>query len=238
MVKSWVLNLARIFGFSVILAAWSWLNRNELEPVVTVIMIIGGVAVMFPIAWIGRRLLDAKPTPDRTKAVTTGVHYAIVPSLGTAIIAAIKVGRVWPGWVIPLSREIGWILMVVTGVAMLLTVLNLALGGLGAPFAVALSQRLAVNGLYAWTRNPMVLSTIAFLISVGFWLQSMLFILWMIVLVIPAWLYLLRVFEERELEIRFGASYLAYKARTPMLWPRRPAPPPASMKAEQESENG
>lgn len=117
---------------------------------------------------------------------------------------------------------------------MLLTVLNLALGGLGAPFAVALSQRLAVNGLYAWTRNPMVLSTIAFLISVGLWLQSMLFILWMIVLVIPAWLYLLRVFEERELEIRFGASYLAYKARTPMLWPRRPAPPPASTKAEQE----
>jgi len=32
----------------------------------------------------------------------------------------------------------------------------------------------------------------------------------------------LKAFEERELEIRFGASYLEYKARTPMLWPRRP----------------
>ena len=27
---------------------------------------------------------------------------------------------------------------------------------------------------------------------------------------------------ERELEIRFGKAYLEYKARTPLLWPRRP----------------
>ncbi len=31
-----------------------------------------------------------------------------------------------------------------------------------------------------------------------------------------------KVYEERELEIRFGASYLEYKSRTPMLFPRRP----------------
>lgn len=238
MVKSWGLNLARIFGFAIIIAAWFWLNRNELEPTVTVIMIIGGVAVVFPIAWIGRHLLDARPTPARTKAVTTGVHYAIVPSLGAAILTAIKVGRAWPGWIISLPREIGCMLMVVTGVFMVLTVLNLAFGSHGAPFAVALSKRLTASWMYAWTRNPMVLSTIAFLLSVGFWLQSLLFILWMIVLVIPAWLFFLKVFEERELEIRFGAAYLEYKARTPMLWPRRPAPSSAFSKAEKESENG
>lgn len=238
MVKPWFVNLARIFGFALILAAWSWLNRNELEPAVTVILIIGGVAVVFPIAWIGCRLLDARPTPEYCNAVTAGVHYTIVPSLGAAILTAIKAGRAWPGWIIPLPREIGWVLMVVTGVFMVLTVLNLACGGHGAPFAVALSKRLTASWMYAWTRNPMVLSTIAFLISVGLWLQSLLFISWMIVLVIPAWLFFLKVFEERELEIRFGASYLAYKASTPMLWPRRPALPPASTKAEQESENG
>jgi len=33
---------------------------------------------------------------------------------------------------------------------------------------------------------------------------------------------IVKVFEERELEIRFGASYLEYKSRTPMLFPRRP----------------
>jgi protein-S-isoprenylcysteine O-methyltransferase Ste14 len=30
------------------------------------------------------------------------------------------------------------------------------------------------------------------------------------------------VYEERELELRFGASYLEYKSRTPMLFPRKP----------------
>jgi protein-S-isoprenylcysteine O-methyltransferase Ste14 len=220
--RPWLLRFTRIIGFAIILTAWSWLNRNRLEPAMSIIITVGGVLVVFPIVWIGRRLLDVKPTPERCKTVTTSVHYAIVPLFGAAIFEAIKVGKAWAGWVIPLPREIGWILMVVTAVVMLLTVLNLALGGLGAPFAVALSKRLAVNWLYAWTRNPMVLSTIAFLISVGLWLQSTLFILWMIVLVIPAWLFLLKVFEERELEIRFGAAYLEYKARTPMLWPRRP----------------
>ncbi|NUO79082.1 hypothetical protein HUU05_03320 [candidate division KSB1 bacterium] len=220
--RSWALCLARILGFALILALWSWLNRSRLEPVTSIRIIIGGVLVVFPIAWIGRRLLDANPTIVQCNAVTTGVHYAIVPPFGAAIFEAIKQGRVWSGWIIPLPREIGGILMPVTGTVMLLTVLNLALGGRGAPFAVALSKRLTVRWMYAWTRNPMVLSTIAFLLSVGLWLQSELFILWMMVLVIPAWLFLLKVFEERELEIRFGASYAEYKLRTPMLWPRRP----------------
>ncbi len=220
--RSWLLCFARILGFVLILVLWWWLNRSRLEAVTSSIVLIGGVLVVFPIVWIGRRLLDAEPTPERCRAVTTGVHYAIVPPFGAAIFEAIKLGRAWSGWMIPLPREFGWILMLVTGVVMLLTVLNLALGGFGAPFAVALSQRLAVRWMYAWTRNPMVLSTIVFLLSVGLWLQSTLFILWMIVLVIPAWLFLLKVFEERELEIRFGASYLEYKHRTPMLWLRRP----------------
>jgi protein-S-isoprenylcysteine O-methyltransferase Ste14 len=228
----WLLRFARIIGFVLIITVWSWLNRNQLEPSTSIIITIGGVLVVFPIVWIGRRWLDVKPTPERCKTVTTGVHYAVVPLFGAAIFEAIKVGRAWAGWVIPLPREIGWMLMIVTGAVVLLTVLNLALGGLGAPFAVALSKRLAANWLYAWTRNPMVLSTIAFLISVGLWLQSTLFILWMIVLVIPAWLFLLKVFEERELEIRFGATYLEYKARTPMLWLRRPKHSQISATAE------
>src|SRR4030042_1033151 len=103
-----------------------------------------------------------------------------------------------------------------------MTVINLALKGLGAPFAVALNRRLAVDWMYAWTRNPMVLATLAFLLAIGIWFQSAFFVLWVLILVTPAWLVYLKVFEERELEIRFGASYLDYKARTPMLFPRRP----------------
>jgi protein-S-isoprenylcysteine O-methyltransferase Ste14 len=220
--REWILRFAKLLGFALTVAAWSWLNRSQFDAAVSIIITIGGVLVVFPITWLGRRSLDAMPTPDDASRVATIVHYAIVPLLGAAIFEAVKVGRAWAGWIIPLAQAVGWILMIVTGAALLLTVLNLALRGLGAPFAIVLSKRLAVNWLYAWTRNPMVLSTLAFLIAVGLWLQSALFLLWMIILVTPAWLFFVKVFEERELEIRFGASYLEYKAKTPILWPRRP----------------
>jgi protein-S-isoprenylcysteine O-methyltransferase Ste14 len=35
----------------------------------------------------------------------------------------------------------------------------------------------------------------------------------------PAYVFFAKVFEERELEIRFGASYLEYKSRTPNVFP-------------------
>jgi len=68
----------------------------------------------------------------------------------------------------------------------------------------------------------MVLAALAFLLSLGIWFQSVLFVLWVLFLFAPALLVFVKVYEERELEIRFGVSYLEYKSRTPMLFPRRP----------------
>ena len=113
-------------------------------------------------------------------------------------------------------------LVVITGTALLFSMINLALKGLGAPFAIALSKKLAVDWMYAWTRNPMVLAALVFLLSLGVWFQSALFMLWVLILFAPALLFSVKVYEERELEIRFGASYLEYKSRTPMLFPKSP----------------
>jgi protein-S-isoprenylcysteine O-methyltransferase Ste14 len=41
--------------------------------------------------------------------------------------------------------------------------------------------------------------------------------------VLPAMLVFLKIYEEHELEIRFGKSYQEYRTKTPMLWPRKPA---------------
>jgi protein-S-isoprenylcysteine O-methyltransferase Ste14 len=68
----------------------------------------------------------------------------------------------------------------------------------------------------------MVLAGLAFLLSLGIWFQSALFVLWALTLFAPALLVFVKVYEERELEIRFGASYLGYRSRTPMLFPRKP----------------
>jgi protein-S-isoprenylcysteine O-methyltransferase Ste14 len=67
-----------------------------------------------------------------------------------------------------------------------------------------------------------VLALLAFLLSLGIWFQSALFILWVLILFAPAYLVFVKVYEERELEIRFGPSYLEYKSKTPMLLPRKP----------------
>jgi protein-S-isoprenylcysteine O-methyltransferase Ste14 len=109
-----------------------------------------------------------------------------------------------------------------TVAAVLLTMVNLALKGLGAPFAIALSKKLAADWMYAWTRNPMVLAVLALLLSLGVWFQSALFVLWALFIFTPALLVFVKVYEERELDIRFGASYLEYKSKTPMLFPRKP----------------
>jgi protein-S-isoprenylcysteine O-methyltransferase Ste14 len=68
----------------------------------------------------------------------------------------------------------------------------------------------------------MLLAALAFFLSLGIWFQSVLFVLWVLILFAPAVLFFVKVYEERELEFRFGASYLEYKSRTPMLIPRRP----------------
>ena len=86
--------------------------------------------------------------------------------------------------------EIALWLVIITGAACFLTVLNLALKGLGAPFAIALSRKLTAEWLYAWTRNPMALASLAFGISLGIWLQSAMFVLWMLIVVSPALLFL------------------------------------------------
>ncbi len=201
---------------------WLWAFDQPLSNIMDLSIMVGGLLLIFPIVWLGRTILDRQPTTGRAAWITTFVHYAVGILFGAAIIRAVITHPAWSGWTLPIPVEIGLLLAIITGVAVLATMVNLALKGLGAPFAIALSQKLAVDWLYAWTRNPMVLAVLAFLVSLGIWFQSALFVLWVLILFAPALLFFVKVYEERELEIRFGASYLEYKSRTPMLFPRKP----------------
>jgi protein-S-isoprenylcysteine O-methyltransferase Ste14 len=201
---------------------WLWALNQPLSNIMNLSIIVGGVLLIFPVVLLGRMILDRQPTTSRTAWITTFVHYAVGILFGAAIIRAVITHQDWFGWTLPIPVEIGLLLVVITGIAVLSTVVNLALKGLGAPFAIALSRKLAVDWLYAWTRNPMVLAGLVFLLSLGIWFQSSLFVLWVLILFAPALLFFVKVYEERELEFRFGTSYLEYKSRTPMLFPRRP----------------
>jgi len=214
--------LVRISLFVLIILLWSWLLQQQFSKLMEISIIVGGILLVFPIAWLGRKVLDRQPSVNRTAWITALVHYAVVILAGVAVIRAIGTHQDWLGWRLPVPTDIGLVLVIITGGVSLLAVINLAVKGLGAPFAVALSRKLAVDWLYAWTRNPMVLAVLAFGISLGVWFQSLWFVLWVLLLLAPALLFFVKVYEERELEIRFGTSYLEYKSRTPMLFPRRP----------------
>jgi len=198
---------------------WFWNHTAKLWHTDTT-----GFYIMFPllllvpiVALIGRLLLRKVRSLEQVAWITLFVHYSIVFAMGWSIIVAFTMARVHPFYVIPFSRTLGLVLMGVTAAVVTVTVATLALRGLGAPFAISLSRRLATDWLYRYTRNPMVVSLIAFFIAAGLWLQSALFLIWALGALTPAELLFLKIYEERELELRFGESYLAYKRSTPML---------------------
>jgi len=199
-----------------------WAAVTPLSRAVNLSIIVGGVLLTFPLVWLGRKVLDRHPTTGGAVWTTTFVHVALGFTFGVPIVRAVTTHRDWPGWVLPVPSEIGLILVVGTGAACFLTVVNLALKAFGAPFFIALSRKLTADWLYAWTRNPMVLAALSWFLALGIWFQSALFVVWVLVVFAPALLFFVKVYEERELEFRFGASYLEYKSRTPMLFPRRP----------------
>jgi protein-S-isoprenylcysteine O-methyltransferase Ste14 len=200
-----------------------WLVLNApLSDVLNLSVIVGGVLMTFPVVWIGRKILDRHQTINHAVWTTTFVHFALGFTFGIPIVRAVTTYKDWSGWVIPVPPEIGLILVIITGAASLVTVLNLALKGSGAPFFIALSRKLAADWLYAWTRNPMALAGLFFFLSLGIWYQSAMFLLWVLIVLAPSYVFFAKVYEERELEIRFGTSYLEYKSRTPMFFPRKP----------------
>jgi len=225
-VNSRLWTAASVVAFVGTLLVWMWLSRQHLSPSVTALAVVGPVLLVIPTALAGRRVLDAAPTPERAVKITRVVHAWLVLLFGVAVISAIMTAGSWRGLVLPVPHVAAAFLLYATAAVGLLTVLNLALRGLGAPFAIALSRRLATDWLYSRTRNPMVLAALACFFSVGLWLQSALFLLWLLGLFTPALLFYVKVYEERELEIRFGEPYRRYRAATPFLWPSiLPHPP-------------
>jgi protein-S-isoprenylcysteine O-methyltransferase Ste14 len=210
------------FGLMAIVWVVLWQSATARLPAsVDLAVIAGGLLLVLPAAWLGRRVLDRDRSPAEAGWTTTFVHFSLGFLLGVPLVRAIVTHAGWPGPSLSVPAPVGLGLVVATGAAFLLVVANLAVKGLGAPFFIALSRKVATEWLYARTRNPMVLAGLAFLLSLGVWFDSLLFVLWAGGLFGPALLMFVKVYEERELELRFGRSYLEYKSKTPMLFPRK-----------------
>lgn len=202
--------------------AWWGVTELRLTSYTNVALIFGGILLTYPLVWAGRLFLDSQPTAKHAERVTTFVHFGLGFTFGVPIVQAVTTHRGWQGWILDVPEWIGLVLVILSSAAFLLTVINLAIKGSGAPFFISLSSKVATGWTYAWTRNPMGLAAIALLVSLGIWYQSTLFVIWALIFFTPAFLFFLKIFEERELELRLGEAYLEYRSRTPFLFPRKP----------------
>lgn len=202
----------------VIIILLSFLGKQDFSATANFVFVVGCVLLMIPVTLIGRRLLDRNP--EGVDRITAAVQALRLLLCGTAIIKAIKTADAWTmGLVLPVPHAIGLSVLIITGLALLFTMLNLATRGLGAPALVA-SMKLATDWLYSKMRNPMVLAMFSWLIAWGLYLQSGAFVIWVLLFVVPVEIFFEKHYEERELEIRFGESYLLYKEKTPFMFPR------------------
>ncbi len=93
------------------------------------------------------------------------------------------------------------------------------LAGRGTPSVKAPTQQLLTSGPYRWCRNPIQLGAVLYILGLGSWYDGVLTgALAATAGLLVGILYLVRI-EEKELEIRFGQSYLEYKRKTPFFIP-------------------
>src|SRR5512143_3346767 len=65
----------------IVLVCW-WASVVRLSSRVNLMLMVGGLLLVFPFVWFGRKLLDQNPTPSRVAWVTTLVHYGMLLLLG------------------------------------------------------------------------------------------------------------------------------------------------------------
>jgi protein-S-isoprenylcysteine O-methyltransferase Ste14 len=83
-----------------------------------------------------------------------------------------------------------------------------------------LTQRLVAANIYARSRNPMSLGYYLLCVGIGLIAGSTYVTIGSLLGIVPVHIFNLRYFEEYELALRLGPSYLEYKRSVPFLIPR------------------
>ena len=96
----------------------------------------------------------------------------------------------------------------------------------GTPVPINPPQKLITTGLYAYSRNPMLLGIFLILFSYGILIGSLsLLVFYAPLFILVFYLQVSRI-EEKEMELKFGQEYLKYKQRVPRffpgIWMKRP----------------
>jgi protein-S-isoprenylcysteine O-methyltransferase Ste14 len=82
------------------------------------------------------------------------------------------------------------------------------------------TSTLVTNGVYAYTRNPILLGYMLLPLGMGLLFRSLGMAIAIPALVLVIMIIRIKKWEEPDLEKRFGKAYLKYKRQTPFLLPR------------------
>lgn len=115
----------------------------------------------------------------------------------------------------------------ITGVVLGLGGLSLSLwavishitAGKGTPIPLFGPQKLIVTAPYTFCRNPMTLGLLLYCTGAGIISNNGIAFTLLVTIVIFHMLYD-ALFEEKELERKFGNDYIAYKQKTPFIFPK------------------
>jgi len=180
----------------------------------------------------GTAILGAWLRKNRTKSdaerSSRVMHFLFFAGLG----APLTIGVFYPGLthfdeiaglqslpLKPLFLVLG-IILAIPGLYFL-AITNKLLRSLGSGAnAFRLTKRIVADDIYKRTRNPMSLGFYLFALALGFVSDSTFITLAVLFGLIPVHIFFLKYFEELELELRFGASYLEYKKSMPFLIPK------------------
>lgn len=151
---------------------------------------------------------------------------------------ALQVGLIWttalyvvPQFIISLERRAaaipvfepsptaGWLLFVLASSLGLWSAWTMAWHGEGTPLPLDTARQLVIRGPYLWIRNPMAVAGLAQGAAVGLMVGSYGVLLYTLA-GIAVWQFLARPLEERDLVLRFGEAYQAYRDSVPCWRPR------------------
>jgi protein-S-isoprenylcysteine O-methyltransferase Ste14 len=181
----------------------------------------GGVAVLG--VWLRKN-----PSKDNAEKSSRVMHFLFFAGMVTPPL----VGLFYPGlthfderiglkplpWK-PVFFALGILLAVPGFYFMIITNKLLRALGSGAN-AFILTKRVVADDIYRRTRNPMSLGFYLLALATSFISGSTFVTLAVVLGLIPSHIFFLKYFEDLELELRFGESYLEYKKRVPFLIPR------------------
>ncbi len=153
-------------------------------------------------------------------ALLAPIFLLLLPVLVVGLGARLDRWLLWPAILPPPANlVVGCLLIVPSWLFALWSVDRLFTVGRGTPLPLVATQRLVVEPPYTYCRNPMALGAIGLYLGVAVAVRSLGAVVVVLVLAGVLLAYI-KLAEEREMEIRFGAEYRAYQRRTPFLVPR------------------